>query len=225
VQETLVRFRLTTIRYWVYIFFTMTDVENKKHHKKKKSKKERSLAGPGIDTYPESTPSQPVSVHMPSHSATDNLEVTGKKRPFTDERTTNIVHTAKKLQQNAANPEKLKTTLTHDTGAMGSSQQPTNSTKPKTTANPKLWNFVVDYNDHFETPKCAYSDVLPVLKTTMDLSSKEAADFTVYDPYWCQGSMVKYMTELGFTNVINRNRDFYLDIKKKCIPGKCKVVA
>ena len=82
-----------------------------------------------------------------------------------------------------------------------------------------LWNFVVDYNDHFETPKVAYSDITPLLNTVATALHKSASDLTIYDPYWCEGSMVEHLKDLGFPNVINRNRDFYADVKKKAVPG------
>eukprot|EP00598_Pedospumella_elongata_P015656 CAMPEP_0185014246 /NCGR_PEP_ID=MMETSP1098-20130426/99222_1 /TAXON_ID=89044 /ORGANISM="Spumella elongata, Strain CCAP 955/1" /LENGTH=467 /DNA_ID=CAMNT_0027543335 /DNA_START=65 /DNA_END=1469 /DNA_ORIENTATION=+ len=82
-----------------------------------------------------------------------------------------------------------------------------------------LWNFAVDYNDHFETPPTAYKDLSPVLEALAHCVCKTTAELTVYDPYWCEGSMVSHMRELGYENVINRNRDFYMDIKKKNIPG------
>lgn len=83
-----------------------------------------------------------------------------------------------------------------------------------------LWNFAVDYNDHFETPPVAYKDISPVLHALAAYAKKEPANLTIYDPYWCEGSMVSHLKNLGFANVINKNRDFYADIKAKCIPGK-----
>lgn len=87
-----------------------------------------------------------------------------------------------------------------------------------------LWNFAVDYNDHFETPPTAYKDLSPVLEALAHGVCKTTAELTVYDPYWCEGSMVSHMRELGYENVINRNRDFYMDIKKKNIPGMLVIV-
>ena len=87
-----------------------------------------------------------------------------------------------------------------------------------------LWNFAVDYNDHFETPPIAYKDLSPVLEALAKCVGKTTAELTVYDPYWCEGSMVSHMRELGYENVINRNRDFYMDIKKKNIPGMLFII-
>jgi hypothetical protein len=90
----------------------------------------------------------------------------------------------------------------------------------KGTVKSKLaWNFAVDYNDHFETPAVAYQDLKPALIVLAKHLGKSPADLVIYDPYWCQGSMVELLKDQGFPNVINRNRDFYADIAKKVIPG------
>jgi hypothetical protein len=90
-----------------------------------------------------------------------------------------------------------------------------------------LWNFKVDYNDHFETPRVAYADIVPFLHALSSQVKKTDAELSIYDPYWCEGSMVAHLGSLGFTSVINRNRDFYADIKKKAVPGKtfCSQIA
>ena len=121
--------------------------------------------------------------------------------------------------------EKNKNESTASTGA----QAPTDTDikqnkseiplKVKKVKPSSLWNFVVDYNDHFETPKVAYSDIAPMLNAVATALNKSASDLTIYDPYWCEGSMVEHLKDLGFPNVINRNRDFYADVKKKAVPG------
>jgi hypothetical protein len=87
-------------------------------------------------------------------------------------------------------------------------------------ASSSSWNFEADYNDHFETPKVAYQDLLPVLDVIVnDYFHKARQDTVIYDPYYCQGNMIQYLNELSFSNVINVNEDFYLKIKRKSIPG------
>mmetsp|Transcript_15749 Transcript_15749/g.26291 ORF Transcript_15749/g.26291 Transcript_15749/m.26291 type:complete len:310 (+) Transcript_15749:81-1010(+) len=80
------------------------------------------------------------------------------------------------------------------------------------------WNFEVEYNDHFETPKIAYMDLIPVLLQAARDCNKTLSDLVVYDPYYCAGQMVNFLHELGVTNVINRNRDFYADVAEQNIP-------
>lgn len=88
----------------------------------------------------------------------------------------------------------------------------------------KQWNFSVDYNDHFETPSIAYEDILPALDSLAAAIHKSRSELIIYDPYWCQGNMIEHLRRLGFSQVININRDFYADIKHKRIPGMLFVV-
>ena len=109
------------------------------------------------------------------------------------------------------------------------------------------WAFTTEYNDHFETPRRAYADILPLLEAialqaergranpdaagvasrkrkqshSSACGSGEASSsadalrsLTVWDPYYCKGSMVSDLAALGCSaeRVINRNRDFYADI-------------
>ncbi len=110
-------------------------------------------------------------------------------------------------------------------GSIISNIKPPNATRPEGSLSqkPKVssseWNFTVDYNDHFETPKIAYTDLLPVLRSLADKLGKTLEQLIIYDPYWCKGNMVGCLAELGLTNVINRNRDFYKDIKNNQVPG------
>jgi hypothetical protein len=107
------------------------------------------------------------------------------------------------------------------------------------------WDFETDYNDHFETPKIAYADILPVLeavaKQSRQLKKKKKRkrkgnesdgvhflnsesllkDLVVYDPYFCQGRVCKLLGELGCgaEQVINSNRDFYADVAAGTTPS------
>lgn len=92
--------------------------------------------------------------------------------------------------------------------------------KPRAIKPSSLWNFAVDYNDHFETPSVAYADIAPFLHTMSSALQISEDRLTIFDPYWCEGSVVANLNELGFKSVINRNRDFYADIKKRAIPGQ-----
>lgn len=112
-----------------------------------------------------------------------------------------------------------QTVLTQSSSQSG--QKRDNQSTPNSNRNQSsAWNFDVDYNDHFETPKKAYLDLQPILQIVCDGQAKTSSDVVVYDPYYCQGNMVKYLQELSFTNIINQNRDFYADIKHKRIPSE-----
>lgn len=80
------------------------------------------------------------------------------------------------------------------------------------------WAFPVDYNDHFETPLVAYEDVSFILNELATILGKRREELIIYDPYWCQGSMVESLKTLGFLHVINENKDFYADIRASNIP-------
>lgn len=88
------------------------------------------------------------------------------------------------------------------------------------------WPYEVDDGDHFETPFKAFSDVAPLLRFFAKARAKRkglpvdgaAEQLRVYDPYFCTGRTCQYFRDLGFPNVINRNRDFYRDIAQKNLP-------
>ena len=84
---------------------------------------------------------------------------------------------------------------------------------------PQLYPFPVDTADHCETPYEAYEDIDAVLKTTLHLvNNKSKHDIQLYDSYYCAGSFVEHMKNLGYSNVYNRCEDFYEKIEKKLIP-------
>lgn len=47
---------------------------------------------------------------------------------------------------------------------------------------------------------------------------KTPAELSVYDPFYCQGSMVKRMQHCGFHNVYNKKEDFYEKQRTKTVP-------
>lgn len=80
------------------------------------------------------------------------------------------------------------------------------------------WPYATDYGDHFETPKCAYRDVKPVLRVIARNIGVTPAALCLYDPYYCRGHAAAALQSLGFEKLINRKRDFYADIASRCIP-------
>lgn len=93
--------------------------------------------------------------------------------------------------------------------------------------------YKVDYNDHFETPRRAYEDVLPLLdllspdrtpqnakesKKRKRSSSSNRDDHILYDPYYCAGRAKELLNSLGFPNVQHEKRDFYADIRNGTVP-------
>eukprot|EP00056_Hartaetosiga_gracilis_P021622 m.25173 g.25173 ORF g.25173 m.25173 type:complete len:367 (-) comp9181_c0_seq1:100-1200(-) len=72
--------------------------------------------------------------------------------------------------------------------------------------------------DHCETPASAYKDIAPLLTQIATLLCKPPQELTIYDPYFCAGSMKSHLMRVGFPDVINECRDFYADIYNKTIP-------
>ena len=64
-----------------------------------------------------------------------------------------------------------------------------------------VWNFDVDYNDHFETPLIAYNDIKPMLLALAESLGKKPDELVIYDPYYCQGGMVMMLKAMGFPKV------------------------
>ena len=79
--------------------------------------------------------------------------------------------------------------------------------------------FEADYNDHFATPKIAYTDIFELLLHIATQLKKSVYDIIIYDPYYWDGKMKVLLNEMGFKHVINGNRDFYQDIISNTIPG------
>ena len=74
--------------------------------------------------------------------------------------------------------------------------------------------YVVDYNDHFETPLQAYRDISWIL----DVIKSDRTQHTIYDPYYCNGRTSLLLNQLGFTKICHEARDFYKDVENKTVP-------
>ncbi|KAL3939495.1 MAG: hypothetical protein SGBAC_005801 [Bacillariaceae sp.] len=88
----------------------------------------------------------------------------------------------------------------------------------------KLWKpcfeYKVDYNDHFETPLCAYKDILPLL----DGLNQNRKEHVIYDPYYCDGRVAVLLRQLGFDRIIHAKRDFYKDVEMNTVPEHVTLV-
>ena len=70
--------------------------------------------------------------------------------------------------------------------------------------------FPVDPDDHCESPSDSYRDIQPILDELVQITGKTSKDnLAIYDPYYCNGSVVKYLNDLGYTNVYNKKEDCY----------------
>jgi hypothetical protein len=72
-------------------------------------------------------------------------------------------------------------------------------------------SFPYDTNedDHCETPFQAYADIEPLLDALCKSMGKSKSELKIYDPYFCNGSVVNHLSLLGYTNVYNKKEDCY----------------
>ncbi|KAL3799736.1 hypothetical protein HJC23_010386 [Cyclotella cryptica] len=73
-------------------------------------------------------------------------------------------------------------------------------------------------DDHCETPLQSYRDILCILDELCTVFSKNNETLQIYDPYYCNGSVVKHLESLGYTNVYNRKEDCYATWKAHSEP-------
>ena len=78
--------------------------------------------------------------------------------------------------------------------------------------------FETDADDHCETSPEAHENVVNFLKAACGRLDKSPAELVIYDPYYCAGGTRRNLALIGFTNVINRNEDFYKVIEENRIP-------
>ncbi|GKY94481.1 hypothetical protein MPSEU_000414000 [Mayamaea pseudoterrestris] len=68
--------------------------------------------------------------------------------------------------------------------------------------------YATEEDDHCESPLEAYQDVALLLKR-LERNSKNVSEFTIYDPYYCNGAVCQHLKEIGFDHVYNRKEDCY----------------
>lgn len=78
--------------------------------------------------------------------------------------------------------------------------------------------FETDADDHCETSPEAHENVANFLKAACGQLNKSPAELVIYDPYYCAGGVRRNLALIGFTNVINRNEDFYQVIEEDRVP-------
>ena len=72
--------------------------------------------------------------------------------------------------------------------------------------------------DHCETPLLAYQHISPILYKIAGRLRKQISELIVYDPFYCEGTVVENMKSLGFTSIYNRKEDFYAMQKNNTVP-------
>jgi hypothetical protein len=69
--------------------------------------------------------------------------------------------------------------------------------------------YATNPDDHCETPLESYQDILPILDELSKARGGKRSKLRIYDPYYCNGSVVKHLESLGYTDVYNRKEDCY----------------
>jgi len=72
-----------------------------------------------------------------------------------------------------------------------------------------LHPFEHDPADDCETCFAAYQDICPFLTKLAQRLGKSKHELCIWDPYYCAGKVKAHLRKLGFTNVVNDNKDFY----------------
>lgn len=75
-----------------------------------------------------------------------------------------------------------------------------------TETNTLVFPFPTDADDHCESPLEAYQDIVALLQC---LEKQQGRKLSIYDPYYCDGAVVRNLTELGFPDVYNKKEDCY----------------
>ena len=128
--------------------------------------------------------------------------ITSKVLSTTEKTSQLSTNKAEKIKKNEAASSTAAVPIVKSSKQSGKEDQVvTNTGKASEKDKNSSWNFEVDYNDHFETPIVAYSDIVPMLKELAKSLGKSPKDLIIYDPYYCQGAMVEMLAELGFSKV------------------------
>eukprot|EP00571_Detonula_confervacea_P007634 CAMPEP_0172322350 /NCGR_PEP_ID=MMETSP1058-20130122/45652_1 /TAXON_ID=83371 /ORGANISM="Detonula confervacea, Strain CCMP 353" /LENGTH=501 /DNA_ID=CAMNT_0013038073 /DNA_START=57 /DNA_END=1562 /DNA_ORIENTATION=- len=78
--------------------------------------------------------------------------------------------------------------------------------------------YPTDPDDHCETPMQSYKDILPILNELNKRNGGGKHTVKIYDPYFCDGSVVKHLSSLGFNSVYNKKEDCYAVWKSNSEP-------
>ena len=74
---------------------------------------------------------------------------------------------------------------------------------------PQPLTFAAEEDDHCETAPEAYSHIAELLHLTARSLGVQPESLRIYDPYFCNGAVVRHLGALGFLSVHNHNHDCY----------------
>lgn len=73
-----------------------------------------------------------------------------------------------------------------------------------------IFPYPTDSDDHCETPQIAYEHIIPLLgQIRKSLGKEKPENLAIYDPYFCDGSVVTKLAAFGYSNVYNKKEDCY----------------
>jgi hypothetical protein len=78
--------------------------------------------------------------------------------------------------------------------------------------------YEVEGDDHCESPLEAYQDIAPILERLAHECYKTKESLRIYDPYYCEGSVIERLNNLGFMSVHNKKEDFYKRLAANDLP-------
>ena len=209
--------------------------KQKKNKRKNKNKRRKTIDNPSTTTTTttnSSSSSNPSTIAIPtteersySSSQKDVIVASDNKKDEPSSKASSFSSSKKRKRSslddtdnnpknnnhNKNNNNKRKV-MTHHHHHHHQQQQQRHHHRPK-------YSFQVDDTDHCETPLNAYKDLVDILDKICDSLGKNRSSLIIYDPYYCDGSVKRKLFSLGYTNVINENRDFYQDIKDGTIPN------
>ena len=78
--------------------------------------------------------------------------------------------------------------------------------------------FHVHSDHHIETSLWAYQYIVSFLDLVASQLGKNRSTLSIFDPYFCAGTMKEHLRSLGFHTVYNECEDFYSLIREGCVP-------
>mmetsp|Transcript_31169 Transcript_31169/g.47724 ORF Transcript_31169/g.47724 Transcript_31169/m.47724 type:complete len:526 (-) Transcript_31169:78-1655(-) len=204
----------------------VSDRKSKKKSKKKKKRKldESSTQSVDVDTSPSSSLSPPTNnaplegrmVKDPRHPGGDEQLMVlvdsrnGKVYSALDRNSNgDMIEIGKLVNEQVIIHNNIDTLLPkddeHDDTEKKSSTLETNNGYGD--AQQVDFPYPTDPDDHCESPIEAYKDIAMLLDKLCGPNQKE--DLSIYDPYYCNGAVIRNLQEIGYTNVHNKKEDCY----------------
>ena len=90
------------------------------------------------------------------------------------------------------------------------------ASEPHPTPHPLAFEALED--DHCETAPEAYAHIAPLLRLLAAERGVAPSHLRIFDPYYCNGAVVRHLNELGFAQVHNENIDFYAALRADRLP-------